>query len=196
MPFGKFMNPQNLLHAVKSSQVSEAVIDEKLRRIFRTAIRFGFLDRDQTDPAIPRFSQEGRAVALQEALESITLLKNEGSLLPIDPGKIHTIAVIGPDAWPAEPGAGGSSHVDAYAPISIMTGLSDALAGKVKVLYAAGLPSVDDLMQQTEFYDPSGKTPDNPWVGSQVRIESFDNLYFSGSRTSTYARRVASFRSE
>jgi beta-glucosidase len=196
MPSGKFMNPQNLLPAVKSGEVSEAVIDEKLRRIFRTAIRFGFLDRDQTDPAIPQFSQEGRNVALQEALESITLLKNEGNLLPLDPGKMRTIAVIGPDAWPAEPGGGGSSHVDAYAPISIMTGLSDALAGKVKVLYAAGLPSVDDLMQQTEFYDPSGKTPDNPWVGSQVRIESFDNPNFSGSPKVTYARRVASFRLE
>jgi beta-glucosidase len=196
MPFGKFMNPQNLLPAIKSGQVSETVIDEKIRRIFRTAIRFGFLERDQTTPAIPRFSQEGRAVAMQEALESITLLKNDGNLLPLDPGRIHTIAVIGPDAWPAVPGAGGSSHVDAYAPISIMTGLSDALAGKVNVLYAAGLPSVQDLMQQTEFYDASGKAPENPWAGSQVKIESFDNPNFSGTPAVSYARRIASYRSE
>jgi len=196
MPSGKFMNPQNLLPAVKSGEVSEATIDEKLRRIFRTAIRFGFLDRDQTDSELPPFSQEGRAVALQEALESITLLKNEGNLLPLDPNKIHTIAVIGPDAWPAVPGAGGSSHVDAYSPVSIMTGLSDALAGKVKVLYAGGLPSASELMQQTEFYDPSGKAPDNPWVGSQVKIETFQNPDFSGTPTVSAARRIALFRSE
>ena len=59
MPSGKFMNPKNLLPAVKSGQVTEATIDEKLRRIFRTAIRFGFLDRDQTDPEIPLL-QPGR----------------------------------------------------------------------------------------------------------------------------------------
>ena len=196
MPSGKFMNPRNLLAAVKSGEVPEATIDDKVRRIFRTAIRFGFLDRDQTDPAIPMFSQEGRAVALQEALESITLLKNEGDLLPLDPGKIHTIAVLGPDAWPAEPGGGGSSHVDAYAPVSIMTGLSNALAGKVKVLYAAGLPSTDDLFQQTEFYDTSGKAPDNPWTGSQVKVENFSNPNFSGTPTVSYMRRIAMFRSE
>jgi beta-glucosidase len=196
MPSGQFMNPKNLLPAVKSGQVTEATIDEKLRRIFRTAIRFGFLDRDQTDPAIPQFSQEGRAVAMQEALESITLLKNDGNLLPLDPDKIHTLAVLGPDAWPAEPGGGGSSHVDAYAPVSIMTGLSNGLTGKVKVLYAGGLPTVTEVFQETEFYDPSGKTPENPWVGSQVKIESFDNPNFTGTPTVSAARRIAMYRSE
>ena len=196
MPSGKFMNPENLLPAIKSGQVTEATIDEKLRRIFRTSIRFGFLDRDQLDAGLPSFSQEGRTVALQEALESITLLKNDGNLLPLDPGKIHTLAVLGPDAWPAVPGAGGSSHTDAFAPISIMTGLSNTLAGKVKVLYAAGLPSATELMQRTEFYDPSGKTPDNPWTGSQVKIESFDNPNFSGTPTVSSARRIALYRSE
>ncbi len=196
MPSGKFMNPRNLLSAVKSGQVSEATIDEKLRRIFRTAIRFGFLDRDQTDHSLPRFSQEGRNVALQESLESITLLKNDGNLLPLDPGTVHTLAVIGPDAWPAVPGAGGSSHTDAYAPVSIMTGLADTLAAKVKVLYVAGLPKATELMQQTEFYDPSGKTPDNPWTGSQVKVETFDNPNLAGTPTVSYFRRIASYRSE
>ena len=196
MPSGKFMNPRNLLPAIKSGQVSEATIDEKVRRIFRTAIRFGFLDRDQTDPSIPRFSQEGKAVALQEALESITLLKNEGNLLPLDPDKIHTIAVLGPDAWPAVPGAGGSSHTDAYAPVSIMTGISDALVGKVKVLYLEGLPSATELMQETEFHDASGKVAASPWTGSQVKVETFDNPNFNGTPVVSSMRRIASFRSE
>jgi len=196
MPSGKFMNPQNLLPAVRSGQVSEATIDEKLRHIFRTAIRFGFLDRDQTDPAIPRFSEEARNVALQEALESITLLKNEGHLLPLDPDRIHTIAVLGPDAWPAEPGGGGSSHVDAYAPISIMAGLSDALAGKVKVLYADGLPSASELMSQTDFYDASPSASANPESRNQVKVDTFDNPNFDGTPAVSSMPRIASFRSE
>ena len=45
MPSGKFMNRATLLPAVKSGQVSDATIDDKVRRILRTAIRFGWLDR-------------------------------------------------------------------------------------------------------------------------------------------------------
>src|SRR6202167_6145052 len=48
MPSGKFMNRANLLPAVKSGTVTEATIDDKVRRILRTAIQFGSLDRDQS----------------------------------------------------------------------------------------------------------------------------------------------------
>src|SRR5215472_9986744 len=49
MPSGKFMNRVTLLPAVEAGKVSEATIDDKVRRILGTAIRFGWLDRDQTD---------------------------------------------------------------------------------------------------------------------------------------------------
>ena len=196
MPSGKFMNPKNLTDAVKNGQVSQATIDDKVRRIFRDALRWGFLDRNQFVATNPAYSQEGRQVAMQEALESITLLKNEGNLLPLDVNAIHTIAVIGPDAWPAQPGGGGSSHVDAFAPVSFMTGLSNALAGKVNVLYAPGLPTPEDMMKETEFYSASGQQPQNPWTGSQVKVETFDNPNFSGTPGVSSQRRIASYRSE
>ena len=49
MPFGKFMNKKNLLDAVKDGRVKEGTIDEKIRRILLTALRLGWLDRDQRD---------------------------------------------------------------------------------------------------------------------------------------------------
>jgi beta-glucosidase len=195
MPFGKFMNPKNLLPAVKNGQVSEAIIDDKVRRIFRTAIRFNFLDRDQTDFSIPRFNPHGDVVALQEALESITLLKNDNHLLPLDAARIHTLAVLGPDAWPAVPGAGGSSHVDAFAPVSIMTGLSDALHGKAKVLYVPGLPATTEMFEHTQFCSASGQSSGDAWNGNEVRIETFDHPDFSGTPAVRYAPHIASYRS-
>ena len=39
-----------------------------------------------------------RELALQAARETITLLKNDGDIAPLDPNKIKTIAVIGPNA--------------------------------------------------------------------------------------------------
>ncbi|HZD51093.1 MAG TPA: glycoside hydrolase family 3 protein, partial [Silvibacterium sp.] len=196
MPSGKFMNPQNLLAAVKSGKVTEATIDDKVRRIFRTAIRFGFLDRDQLDTSIPLYSQSGSQVALDEARESITLLKNDGNLLPLSTDKVHTIAVFGPDAWPAVPGGGGSSNVTPFAPVSIMTGLSNHLTGKVKVLYVRGLPPVDDFFTKTEFYEKTNEPRANWRDSKAVKVETFNNPNFSGSPVVTYAPRIASYKSE
>jgi len=196
MPSGKFMNPQNLMPAIKDGQVSEATIDQKVRRIFRTAIRFHFLDRPQTVLSIPLDSPMGRAVALQGALESITLLKNQGHLLPLDENKIHTLAVFGPDAWPAVPGGGGSSNVTPFQATSIMTGLSNYLGHRVNVLYARGLPTADDIFRHTEFVEPSGK-PDSPWwMSKAIKVEIFNNPNFSGTPQVMYAPRIASFKSE
>src|SRR6202171_4733943 len=56
MPSGAFMNRQTLLPAIQQGIVSVATIDDKVRRILRTAIHFGWLDRDQTDWSIPRYN--------------------------------------------------------------------------------------------------------------------------------------------
>ncbi|MGH9587747.1 MAG: glycoside hydrolase family 3 protein [Acidobacteriaceae bacterium] len=181
MPSGQFMNPKNLLPAVKDGQVSEATIDQKVRRIFRTSLRFHFLDRDQTDLNIPAYTQQGREAALKEALESITLLKNEGHILPLDENQVHTIAVFGPDAWPAVPGAGGSSRVTPFQASSIMTGLSDYLGKNVKVLYARGLPSLEDLYSGTRYVDENANAGGEWWQSKAVKVEIFDNPNFSGT---------------
>jgi len=88
----------------------------------------GFFDRDQTDLSIPLFNPQADAVALQSAEEGAVLLKNDGNLLPLDRKRIHSIAVFGPGAYPAHVGGGGSSQVTAFAPVSILAGLSSALA--------------------------------------------------------------------
>jgi beta-glucosidase len=148
MPSPKFMNAKNLIPAVKNGQVNEATIDEHLLRIFRTELRYGFTDRPQFDPADSTYSIADRAVALKGALESITLLKNEGNLLPLDPARVKSIAVIGPDAYPAVTGGGGSSEAHAFEPVSILTGIANLVGPGVHVFYSAGIP---DGPGQKEF---------------------------------------------
>lgn len=151
MPSGRYMNAENLLPAIQDGQVKVATIDQKVRRILRTAMQFGFLDRDQTDLNFPLYNQHGNAVALKAAEEGAVLLKNEGHLLPLDRHAIHSIAVLGPDAYPAVPGAGGSSHVDAFAPVSFMTGLSDSLYPGIKVYWNSGIESAEDIFKSTQW---------------------------------------------
>jgi beta-glucosidase len=183
MPDPNFMNAQTLLPAVKAGKVSEATIDDKIRRLFRTAIRFGFLDRDQQDYSIPTYSQANRDVALDEALESIVLLKNQNNILPLDVAKIKTIAILGPDAWPAVTGGAGSSQVTPYASSSLLTGVSDYLRGKTKVLHSRGVPQMDEMLAKTDFKLPAPVAAANLAAakGHNVLVEQFDNSDFKGA---------------
>lgn len=147
-------------------------MDDKVRRFLRTFLRFGFFDRPKEDLSIPLYSQEDRAVALKAARESMVVLKNE-HVLPLDVKKVRTLAVISPDAYPPVQGGGGSAYTEPFTAWSFMTGLRDELAGKVKVLYASGLPTAEAFFKETEFLTPDGKPG--------LKMETFPDRDFSGS---------------
>jgi beta-glucosidase len=127
MPFGAFMNRANLLPAVHDGRVSVATIDDKVRRILRLATQSHWLDRDQTDLSVERYNLEGRQAALDASREGIVLLKNDASLLPLDKHTIKSMAVIGPDAYPAVPVGGGSAGVRPFAAVSFLEGIANEL---------------------------------------------------------------------
>jgi beta-glucosidase len=151
MPSPRFMNAQALLPAVKNGLVQSSTIDDKVMRLLRTALRFGFLDHPQLHPAESTYSVADRAIALDGALESLTLLKNEGHLLPLDPAKVKTIAVIGPNAYPAVTGGGGSAWTQPFDSVSTLTGIANLLGPHVQVLYSRGLPGMSDVFRDTHW---------------------------------------------
>jgi beta-glucosidase len=174
MPNAVYMTPQNLKLAIERGQVSLATIDDKVRRILRKAIQFGFYDREQMDGSIPLYNQEGRALALEEARGSMVLLKNVNHVLPLDKTKIRTIAVIGPNAYPAVPGGGGSSQVQPFASVSFLEGISNYLGTGVRVLKAADDIPLDDVVTNTELtISPGGERG--------VKAEFFDNPALQGT---------------
>jgi beta-glucosidase len=156
MPSPTFMNRDALLPALKEGKISDATIDDKVRRILRKAIDFGFLDQPQTDTAIPTYSQEGRQVALEIARGSMVLLKNAGNLLPLDENRVKTIAVIGSDAYPAVISGGGSAETKPFNSVSYLEGISSRLGTKTKVLYAVDLPPLDEVFESSEFVTTPG----------------------------------------
>jgi beta-glucosidase len=156
MPSPAFMNREALLPALKENKISVATIDDKVRRILRKAIEFGFLDQAQTDLGIPTYSQEGRQVALEMARGSMVLLKNAGNLLPLDENKLKTIAVIGPDAYPAVISGGGSAETKPFNAVSYLEGISNRLGTKAKVLYAVDVPPLDEVFESSEFVTAPG----------------------------------------
>src|SRR5258706_12535574 len=188
MPAGAFMNRQTLLPAIQQGKVTVATIDEKVRRILRTAIRFGWLDRDQTDLSIPRFNQRGRSVALAAARGGQVLLKNEGRLVPLNKGKIRSIAVIGPNAHPAVPVGGGSARVEPFVATSILEGISNYLGSTVPVYYARGLPSLAEMADATSFStEPVSGQPG-------LRSEYFSSNDLQGTPLTTRTEQHINFR--
>jgi beta-glucosidase len=175
MPKGKFMNRATLLPAVNAGTVSEATIDDKVRRILRTAIQFGWLDRDQTDLSLSLLNIAGNQTALEAARSGMVLLKNDGNLLPLEKGSIKSIAVIGPDAYPAQPGGGGSAEAKPFTPVSYLEGIQDYLGDGAKVYYEPGLPTFDEMSKQMQFTTQA--------TGSQtgLKMELFNNSDLSGS---------------
>jgi beta-glucosidase len=151
MPGPRFMNAKALMAAVKEGSVKESTLDDKVQRLLRTVLRYGFLDRPQFDPADSTYSVADRTVTLEAARESLTLLKNDGHLLPLDPAKVKTIAVIGPNAWPAVTGGGGSAETQAFEPVSILTGIANVAGPNVHVLYSRGLPTMNDVFTGTAW---------------------------------------------
>lgn len=151
MPNGRYMNPAALRAELASGKLSMQAIDDKVRRILRVAVRFGFLDRPQWDPNLSEFDTGGDEISYKTALESITLLKNNHAVLPLSPAEIKTIAVIGPDADPPATGGGGSSLVTTMQSTSLMQVLKEKFGGKVNVLYSRGIVRSTDLFSQMHF---------------------------------------------
>jgi beta-glucosidase len=174
MPSPTFMNSAALLPALKDGRLQVAMLDDKVRRILRKAIEFGFFDQAQTDTGIPSYSQEGRQVALEMARGGIVLLKNSGNLLPVDEGKVKTVAVIGPDAYPAVPSGGGSAETKPFNAVSYLEGISNRLGTKAKVLYAVDEPALDEVFDSSEFVTAPGGE-------SGLKGEYFDNEDLRGN---------------
>ena len=151
MPSGKHMNREQLLPAVQKGLVSVATIDDKVRRILRVAIEFGWLDREQEDLSISRYNREGDQVALQVAREGAVLLKNDGNLLPLKKNEIKSVLVVGPDAYPAVPVGGGSARAVPFEAVSFLQGISDYVGSAGKVYYSPGLRTVQQMAHDTTF---------------------------------------------
>jgi beta-glucosidase len=127
-----------LVQQIRDGLVSEATLDKAVARILKAKFLLGLFEQPYVDPdEAERVSEtnESRALALRAAREAITLLKNQNNLLPLDRGKIRSIAVIGPNAAQVHLGeySGRPTHK-----ISILQGIKDKVGNQIKVNYAEG----------------------------------------------------------
>jgi beta-glucosidase len=128
----------NLIHLVQSGKLCESVLDELVAALLKYKFRLGLFDDPYVDPELiqsdTRLEKE-RALALRAAHETITLLKNEGNVLPLDGKEITTLAVIGPNA--DRKLLGGYSGEPKYY-TTVLQGIKEKVGKEVHVLYSEG----------------------------------------------------------
>ena len=153
-----FRSPESyvlpLRELVKEGGLSMETIDSRVRDILRVKFLVGLFDRPyQTDLAAADKevnSKENQAIALQASREGLVLLKNEGSLLPLDKSKLKRIAVCGPNADEA------SFALTHYGPVAgevvtVLNGIRKAVDSGTEVVYAKGCDLVDAHWPESEI---------------------------------------------
>lgn len=133
--------------AVLDGLIPEENVDKALEHLLMTRMRLGMFEPCEYD-AIPYDvveSKEHCRLAREAAARSVVLLKNNG-ILPLDPAKLKTVGVIGPDADSREAlwanYYGTSSHNT-----TVLQGIQKALGDDVRVLYSIGSHLYRDTME-------------------------------------------------
>ncbi len=127
-----------LVELVKKGVLKESQLDELVAPMLFWKFELGLFDDPYVDPVEAERvvgCEEHKALALKAAHESITLLKNENNLAPLDLSKIKTIAVIGPNANRTL--LGGYSGVPKHE-VTVLEGIQAKVGKRGKVLYSEG----------------------------------------------------------
>ena len=100
-----------LKKAVESGEVSQAELDEHVRRVLWSEFNSGIVDDPQHKSVVD--VQHGFGVSRKIEEGSAVLLRNQEALLPLNAAKVHSIAVIGEHADTGMISGAGSAQVDA-----------------------------------------------------------------------------------
>lgn len=127
-----------LIRLVEDGKLDENIIDELVASLLKYKFMLGLFDDPYVDPNLIQNElrlENERKIALQAARETITLLKNEGDLLPLNPKAKSTLAVIGPNA--DRKLLGGYSGTPKYY-TTVFEGIKEKVGKDVNVLYSEG----------------------------------------------------------
>ena len=128
----------SLVELVREGVLNESELDELVAPLLYWKFKMGLFEDPYVDPeeADRVVGNDGnRRIALEAARQSITLLKNQGSLAPLDLDHIQTIAVIGPNADRSL--LGGYSGTPKHE-VTVLEGIKARVAGRAKVVYSKG----------------------------------------------------------
>lgn len=137
---------KHLKELLDEGRISMKQIDEAVSRVLRVKFRLGLFDRPYVEerPESERYLlPESLEIALQAAVESMVLLKNEGDLLPLE--DVRNIAIVGPFATDKEVHLGNWSSCGRADDVTdTYQGIKKEFAGKADVVAVKGCDADGD----------------------------------------------------
>ena len=172
----------HLLPAVRQGLISEAEIDQSVRRLLLARFKLGMFDPPSIVPyaQIPysvNDSPAHRELALETARKSIVLLKNENHALPLSKS-LKTIAVIGPDADDVGVLLGNYNGIPT-APVTPLQGIREKVGPGTRVIWARGsdlaanLPALE-VIPSSALFASDDPTADHGLKGEYFKASNFD----------------------
>ena len=189
----------NLSNSVKLGLINENEIDTAVYRLFLARMKLGMFDPAKivSYAQIPfdiNNSKKHDELSLKTALNSMTLLKNEGAL-PININIINKIAVVGPNADNIN-ALLGNYHGTPSNPITLINGLNSYVGKRPEITYSKGVDLVKNGVESLNMLDDSVLDDvkkadlaifvgglDATWEGEEMPGGINVNGFYNGDRT-------------
>lgn len=161
---------KHLAELVREGGVPESALDELIAPMLEWKFKLGlfedpFVNTDEAEKIVGCDAHS--KLALEAARKTITLLKNDGSVAPLNAKKIKTIAIIGPNADRVM--LGGYSGVPNHF-VSVLQGIKDRVGDSVRVLYHEGCKITIGGSWQQDDVTPSDPAEDRKSIAEAVQI--------------------------
>ena len=143
---------------VRSGRVSEAQIDEAVRRVLKMKFQSGVFENPYVDPAAAEAKEataDAIALARETARRAMVLLKNDQGVLPLRSDRIRKLAVLGTHA--RDTPIGGYSDKPRHV-VSVLEGLQNEGRGKFEVVYSEAVRVTEERIwaaDEVKLVDPT-----------------------------------------
>jgi beta-glucosidase len=165
----------HLVELVREGKLKESQLDALVEPMLYSKFKLGLFDDPYVSPVEAERvvgSDANRQLALQAARETITLLKNDHHLVPLNPHKLKTIAVIGPNA-DRELLGGYSGKPNSFT--SVLEGIRLRVGERIQVPYSEGCKITLGGSWNQDLVTPSNPEEDQRLIREAVEVaESAD----------------------
>ncbi len=161
---------KHLAELVDEGTLQESELDELVAPMLEYKFRLGLFEDPYVDPAVAERlvgCEENRTLALEAARKTITLLKNENNALPLDPRKLKTLAVIGPNA--DRELLGGYSGRPMHRS-TVLEGIRARVGSDVEVLYHEGCKITIGGSWQQDDVTPNDPVEDRRTIAEAAKL--------------------------